>query len=107
MLLTAAIEHVRTLEKRRVAVVKSAIQAFLTIYTCARSLSLRWCCATAGCCRAPSRGRAARWSPQRSTVMSGAKSSPAPLAVTCHTFDGLQGGPGAHAGRCRQAAAHP
>ena len=34
MLLTAAMEHVRTLERRRIAVVKSAIQAFLTIYSC-------------------------------------------------------------------------
>ena len=33
-LLTAGIEHVRTLETRRVAVVKASIEAFLHIYMC-------------------------------------------------------------------------
>ena len=42
-MLTAAIEHVRTLEKRRIAVVKSAIQSFLTIYSCAAlPLTVAW-----------------------------------------------------------------
>ena len=70
----------RTLERRRVAVVKSAIQSFLSVYSCALAWPAEWL----------------------QSMLSPGKGLCSPLKLPSLLLQGL---PGAHAGLCGQAAA--